>query len=195
MGQSSTGLRQGAYSGYCGQPGQTATLVVARPTLRPRPPQAGCSPEGIALYSPGGLLESLIIRPSAPDVTCTSGAGEWCVSIREILLKARGRDFALTKNVAWIGPNAMGIYPRGIIPRPILRPGWVPRHIQTSVGRTCEAGSAGMMNTEGGTRTHTPQGEPDFESGASANSATSAWIPVEPGVDGASSRSDRPSST
>ena len=27
---------------------------------------------------------------------------------------------------------------------------------------------------EGGNRTHTPQGEPDFESGASANSATSA---------------------
>src|SRR5688572_20929148 len=32
----------------------------------------------------------------------------------------------------------------------------------------------GRMDAEGGNRTHTPRGEPDFESGASASSATSA---------------------
>src|SRR5512146_2861777 len=41
------------------------------------------------------------------------------------------------------------------------------------------AGSEGQgarPDAEGGNRTHTPRGEPDFESGASTSSATSAWL-------------------
>src|SRR6187551_3432780 len=37
-----------------------------------------------------------------------------------------------------------------------------------------QAAAAGRADAEGGNRTHTPRGEPDFESGASASSATSA---------------------
>src|SRR6187402_2116845 len=36
--------------------------------------------------------------------------------------------------------------------------------------------AASCLDAEGGGRTHTPRGAPDFESGASANSATSARL-------------------
>src|SRR5258707_13699121 len=68
----------------------------------------------------------------------------------------------------------------------VERPGrgyWIRAPHEHEVGHTldppAEGGRGQAMRTvsgaEGGNRTHTPRGEPDFESAASASSATSAY--------------------